>query len=162
MRPSLSLVHRWVKKKIAEKGSIAKREDLDDFVEFTGQGRTKFSKWMNQAGLHYDTRLMRWLDLGKRPHPSKYRAWLDRILKTGSNARRFAPIIVKIWGWNPAGEEMEAWQKFLDQQPDLKRTEEVECLDCYASCAGGDEECEFCGAELDPTNIWLTYSKVET
>jgi len=58
----MKIVRRWVKKRTAEKDlmPIALREDLDDFVEFTGLGRTKLNKWMKRAGLCFNKRIGRW------------------------------------------------------------------------------------------------------
>ena len=50
----------WIIQRVNLNGFISRQRDLYDFAEQTGAGKTKFNKWMNEAGLTFDKNSGRW------------------------------------------------------------------------------------------------------
>ncbi len=94
------------------------------------------------------------------PTAEEYPAWLKRILDQGYG-RRFSPKIVRLWGWDPTEEELEQWDQFLNEQPNLQRIAEKECLDCFVSNEDNAIFCIGCGESMKVHGEWIVYTLLE-
>ena len=60
MSSKISIDH-WIRETLSIHGNIISQRDLNDFIEHTGAGATKFNKWIKRAGLRFDKKLGCWL-----------------------------------------------------------------------------------------------------
>ena len=88
-------VEEWIKSTIEKKGYIRSKEDLDDFVEKTGSGLTKFPKWMKKHGLRFDNKNNCWfIDDGI------VRGVVDPFFRPPSNPSNHIELLNYRWIWD--------------------------------------------------------------
>ena len=88
-------VEEWIKSTIEKKGYIRSIEDLDDFVEKTGSGLTKFPMWMKKHGLRFDKKNNCWfIDDGI------VRGVVDPFFRPPSNPSNHIELLNYRWIWD--------------------------------------------------------------